>query len=423
MEDVAIWYSELISSMGERIPAELRETFRWLSESADPFQLESFEAQKDPAISFVSFLRLRKSRMISTGIEGHVRGTLPPVAGVSDDVRPFVFEEERTAMPDSPIENVSYAYQVTKIRNLVGIRASGLRADRGGARSGLSQNSSQREALLTRSKAHSQGKVTVGTGSRTIDNYRKKADAWRSDVASNLDILAEAKEGESRAYDAWQWLKKFPWLDDPRLDLFLTGNLYMLPLSVRKPLFKRLLAVNALNEAVILRIGGISAKKWETDPDDPQGYQTTEDLDSSRIEVLFGYTWIPIKGLNASEIQELLEEENRLLDELIQIPYPERAYDKPSQELKRDPDDQAHAYSEGEAGTIDYPRQGLPLAENREQWRRYLNQISVLPNTPGNYVAAQLIEQITRNPGQRNQILDRLRLGPGGVILGWLRGG
>lgn len=74
------------------------------------------------------------------------------------------------------------------------------------------------------------------------------------------------------------------------------------------------------------------------------------------------------------------------------------------------------------SGKVDYPVQGLSKQANRAQWRRYLQQISVLSHT-GNRVAAAIIEEINTHPERANDILDRLRLGKGGAIEGYLRGG
>jgi hypothetical protein len=86
-----------------------------------------------------------------------------------------------------------------------------------------------------------------------------------------------------------------------------------------------------------------------------------------------------------------------------------------SRQRRRQQEDEA-------SGKVDYPVQGLAKQANRAQWRRYLQQISVLDHT-GNRVAAAIIEEINAHPARANDILDRLRLGKGGAIDGYLRGG
>jgi hypothetical protein len=226
---------------------------------------------------------------------------------IPEDVLPFVSEEYRSGIKDVDITKKHkgvFVYQVTKTRNLPSIRALGLLANFGGSRVGLSQNPSQRESLLIRSMAHSRGRVTVGTSSVVIDNYKKKAVEWYRFIMEGLEILSRSDD-VSQIVLARRKLVTMPWIDSPRL-----LRLFNFPLEewtgsedgrlrrtagLLREVFARLLSVCWLNEPVILRFRSNLAS-WEVDPDDPAGYQSRESIGETHIEALIDDAWVPIQN-------------------------------------------------------------------------------------------------------------------------------
>jgi hypothetical protein len=223
---------------------------------------------------------------------------------IPDDALPFLSEDYRASIPDTDITKKHkgvFVYQVTKMRNLPGIRALGLLANFGGSRVGLSQNPSQRESLYERSKAHSKGRVTVGTSSVVIDNYKKKGTDWFVSINKCLKILSRSTNS-FKIFTARKELLRMPWLDDARLERlcnfpledWLGNPLKAVEEENLRGIFSSLLSVCWLNEPVILRFRS-NLGTWEVDPDDPAGYQTRDSIHEDAIEVLLDGAWISIQ--------------------------------------------------------------------------------------------------------------------------------
>jgi hypothetical protein len=166
----------------------------------------------------------------------------------------------------------------------------------------LSQNPIQREALLARSIAHSQGVVTVGTSSVVIDNYKKKASQWHQDMLGCFRELATSPDSQT-IEQCRRRLQTMKWLDDPRLEVFLGlplenmirnehYSLVEIAHTLRE-IYEGLCYVVELNEPVVIRFRSNLAT-WTVDPDDPQGYQTNQSINDSDIEVLYENAWVPI---------------------------------------------------------------------------------------------------------------------------------
>ena len=226
-------------------------------------------------------------------------------APIPDDVLPFVSEQHRADICNTDITERHrgvHVFQCTKLRNLPGIRALGLLACRGGSRIGLSQNPSQREALLARSIAHSQGVVTVGTSSVVIDNYKKKASEWHQAMLACFRQLATSLDWQT-IEQCRRRLQTMQWLDDARLSVFLgfplenmisSGHDSLVEIAqTLREIYDSLCYVVELNEPIVIRFRSNLAK-WTVDPDDPQGYQTPQSISDSDIEVLYGNAWVPI---------------------------------------------------------------------------------------------------------------------------------
>lgn len=315
LEALSIWYSEQIGTMGERIPDEILESLRPIAAS-DTVHLDIHPALRanDHKLALTRLLAARRSE------DGAMAGRRRPDR-LDPDVAPFVDAERRAEIADADIHDVSVAYQVTKMRNLPGIRASGLQANRGGERIGLSQNSEQKPSLFEASKAHSKGRVTVGTGSRTIDNYRTKGEQWQLKIERALLALKSSAVSSAEAFEAWQNLKRYPWLDDPRLAKFFALDFYTAQLRPRNALLDKLLIANALNRPVILRIRHFgTSMEWENDPDDKAGFQTRKDIQQRCLEVLLDFKWLPIDAFHGGDVQTLVDLENEALDEALQVP-------------------------------------------------------------------------------------------------------
>lgn len=241
-----------------------------------------------------------------------------PKDTLSDEVAPFVSESYRSAISGTDItkhHKGTYVYQVTKCRNLPGIRESGLVPRHGGSRIGLSQNPSQKESLYARSMANSKGRVTVATASVTVDNYKKKGVEWHSQLNENLTAMAHSTNGQT-LWEARAKLKSMRWIDDSRLDTLLEHPLEGNENPEVRTAFVELLAVNKLNAPVTLRSRS-NAAKWTVDPDDPMGYQTTQPLSANIVELLHGNEWINIRDGRLdtlmSEIEVALSEESHAL--------------------------------------------------------------------------------------------------------------
>lgn len=256
---------------------------------------------------------VQRAATASTSSSFSASGSGGSGAPVAEDVRPFVDPAYRTAI--APVDIIgahkgTYAYQVTKVRNLPGIRRLGLVPSQGGSRVGLSQNPSQSASLFAASMKHSRGRVTVGTGSVVIDNYRRKGQDWHDRLEADLDLLARS-QSDGAIYSARGRLRAMAWLHDPLLDELLDFPLEdsgvredeaALTATVREA-FRVLHFHNWLNKPYILRLPSRSAA-WSVDPDDPQGYQTETAIGVDRIELLLDGSWV---RLAAPEIADYLE--------------------------------------------------------------------------------------------------------------------
>jgi hypothetical protein len=56
LEDVAIWYSEFIGTMGESIPAKVRPALAFLARQPGKVDLDDFDKKKDPPVALVKWL-------------------------------------------------------------------------------------------------------------------------------------------------------------------------------------------------------------------------------------------------------------------------------------------------------------------------------------------------------------------------------
>lgn len=405
---VSVWYSEQIGTLGERVPEEAMENLRLIAASdAINVDLGPILRASDHEAALMRLLRempmLAARRSEERAMVGRRRPDTP-----ASDVAPFVDPAFRTEIADKEIRDVRVAFQVTKMRNLPGIQGSGLQANRGGQRIGLSQNSEQKDSLFKDSKAHSKGKVTVGTGSRTIDNYRIKGEQWQLKIEKSLRALMASAPDSAQAYAAWQDLKRYPWLDDGRLDAFFALDFYTAQVGPRNAVLGKLLIANALNRPVILRISHFGPREWTIDPDDKAGFQTTQDFGQESLEVLLDFNWLPIRGFNGGDVQTLLSLENVALDEALNVALPQGTFKMPKgQKASKAPDDAVPLPAASSDGRV-APR----------DWWPYLYALAA-SNQRGNRLAALIVRDIDAHPEAESAILGRLRLNAAGGITGY----
>ncbi|MEM7745293.1 MAG: hypothetical protein AAF409_16435 [Pseudomonadota bacterium] len=229
---------------------------------------------------------------------------------IAEDAAPFVLEDARSSIAETNITEgtrgasgagLVYAYQCTKFRNLAGIRAAGLDPAFGGKKIGFSHNPIQKDSLREKSIKGSTGKVTVGTGSRVISAYALKARAWCEEMRRHLRCLSTSSVG-LQLWTARTQLLGMQWVDDPRLgellncrfeELFAsTNSIVAAKVRTLRHVFSGLCDLVSLNEPVIIRFPARASDVWTVDPDDPQGYQTTNMIDPGVIEALIDHKWV-----------------------------------------------------------------------------------------------------------------------------------